>query len=325
MSRFLPNPEEQPLFGSAERRIDMSTTNQNRQRFIHPRVAILLSVALAILGLFVLRLWDLQIVHVTDFRAQADQNRFRLEAIDAPRGIIYDRNGQPLVRNAPSFEVQIIPAYLPDSQAAEMNVYRHLAKMLDMPVEVLPVMTSTIVPLGHGAVSVIDAMQFVYAQFKEKLDATPGVKDIVDEVRGIAPYSPVTIKSGVDRNVALQIAEESSGLPGVRVHVASVREYMSGTVTSDILGYMRRISPDDLAALPPDEYNANTDRIGAVGIEGEFEDVLRGAKGRRYVEEDVVGREIRVVGETDPAVPGENVYLTIDFGLQRMAPQALQD
>ncbi|HZY44329.1 MAG TPA: hypothetical protein VFF70_06210, partial [Anaerolineae bacterium] len=88
----------------------MSTTT--RQRFSNPRIVVLLAVSLAIMALFVLRLWDLQIIRGADFRALADQNRFRLESVDAPRGIIYDRNGIPLVRNAPSFEIQIIPAYL---------------------------------------------------------------------------------------------------------------------------------------------------------------------------------------------------------------------
>jgi penicillin-binding protein 2 len=300
-------------------------TSKNRT-FSNPRVVVLLVGALAILGLFVLRLWDVQIVHGADFRAQADQNRFRLDSIDAPRGIIYDRNGQPLVHNAPSFEVQIVPAYLPDSTEAEMKIYQRLAALLDMPVEAPVVKTAEAMPMGHGAMSLVDMMSFLSARLNERLDAlrTPGVKDLVDQVSGVAPYSPVTIKAGVDRSVALQIAEETNQLPGVRVHAASSRQYISGTLLSGIVGYMRRISPDDLSSLPADVYDPNTDRIGAVGIEGQFEDQLRGQKGKRYVEEDVVGREIRVVGEADPAVSGDNIYLTLDFDLQKVAQQALQ-
>jgi penicillin-binding protein 2 len=304
----------------------MSAESASRRRFYNPRIAALLAIALVVLGLFVLRLWDVQVVHSGSFRAQADSNRFRLEAIDAPRGIIYDRNGTPLVRNAPDFQVQIIPAYLPDDPDAEMKVYQRLSQLLDMPVESRPITASVVVPMGHGAPSVIDGMQFMADRLQEKI-STRGccVKDIVDEVSGIAPYTPVTIKDGLDRDLALHIAEESVELPGVRVNVATAREYISGTVTSQILGYLRRITEDDLKSLPPDDYNADTDRIGAVGVEAQLEDQLRGTKGHRYVEEDVVGREVRVVGQPQPAMPGDNVQLTIDFDLQQFAQQALQD
>ena len=88
--------------------------SRRRRLFANPRILILLSLALIVLGLFVLRLWDLQIVHGAEYRNRAANNRIREESIAAPRGIIYDRTGVPLVVNAPNFAVQIVPAYLPD-------------------------------------------------------------------------------------------------------------------------------------------------------------------------------------------------------------------
>ncbi len=298
--------------------------NRRRRIFANPRILILLGAALALLSLFVLRLWDLQIVHGAEYRNRATNNRLREDTIDAPRGVIYDRTGKPLVYNAPNFEVQIIPAYLPDSEQDVMAVYARLSKLLGMPIEANPVLTD-VVSMGHGAVSVIDGMKYLY----DRMDATLQtrgccIKSIVDEVSGLAPYEPVVISNTVARPIALQIAEEAYQLPGVRVLAAPTRDYVSSTLTSGILGYLRRISPDDLANLPPDQYNADTDRIGAVGIEGEFEDVLRGQKGRRTVEEDVVGREISVVGPVQPPVPGNNLQLTLDLDLQQFAQNALQ-
>ena len=303
----------------------MSTSSKN-QTFRNPRVLILLVIAVAILGLFVLRLWDVQIVRGAYFRKAAVNNSLQLQAIDAPRGIIYDRNGVPLVHNGPNYEIQIVPAYLPDGPAAEMKVFQRLADLLNMQVESQPLQTSVVLPMGHGTISMIEGMHFMIDRLTEKIDVMDkGVKNIVDQVRNLQPYTPVTIKAGVDREVAMHIAEETATLPGVRVNAASAREYISGTVTSQILGYLRRISQDDLATLPPNVYEPSTDRIGAVGIEGQFEDMLRGQKGQRYVEEDVLGREIQVVGQTVPAVPGNSVYLTLDFDLQKVTQQALQD
>jgi len=75
-------------------------------------------------ALLVTRLYQLQIVRGDYFRLWADRNRFRLVPLDSSRGIIYDRQGNILVRNVPSFTVTIIPAYLPDDPAEEEAVFQ---------------------------------------------------------------------------------------------------------------------------------------------------------------------------------------------------------
>lgn len=304
----------------------MNESSPLARRFYNPRIALLLFAVLVVFTIFVLRLWDVQIVRGQEYRERAVLNRLRLVSIPAPRGIIYDRNGEPLVRNAPIFQAQIIPAYLPDDPAEEQKVFQRLSQLLNMPVESQPVKTNVVQPMGYGATSVLDGMKFIYDRMSEKLDARGCcIKDIVDEVRNLLPYEPVTIKAGLDRDLAMRLAEESYQLPGVRVTAATAREYISSTLTSGVLGYLRRIEPGDLANLPADVYEPDTDRIGAVGVEGQLEDLLRGTKGQRTVEEDVVGREIRTVGDVIQPVPGDNVQLTLDLDLQRFAYQTLRD
>ncbi len=300
-------------------------SSRKRRIFANRRILILLSAALIVLGLFVLRLWDLQIVRGAEYRNQAATNRLREEALSAPRGIIYDRTGRPLVVNAPDFEVQIVPAYLPEDPQAEHAVFERLSQLLNMPIEHQSAITSTQVVTGQGMLTVLDGMKYLYDRSADNIKSRKSyIKNIVDEVRGIAPYESVVISSTVPNAIALQVAEEAYNLPGVRVQAVPVREYISGTVTSGILGYLRRITQEDLPLLPPG-YNADVDRVGAVGIEGEFEDLLRGRKGQRVIEEDVVGREIRVLGEPEPAAPGNNLHLTLDLDLQAFSQQALQD
>ncbi|HTP07182.1 MAG TPA: penicillin-binding protein 2 [Anaerolineae bacterium] len=300
-------------------------SSRKRRIFANRRILILLGAALFVLSLFVLRLWDLQIVRGAEYANQAVNNRLREEAISAPRGIIYDRTGKPLVVNAPNFEVQIIPAYLPEDAQAEYAVFARLSQLLNMPIEHESAITSTQVITGQGMLTVLDGMKYLYDRNADNIKSRKSyIKNIVDEVRGIAPYEPVVISSTVPNTIAMQVAEEAYNLPGVRVQAVPVREYVSGTVTSGILGYLRRITEDDLPLLPPG-YNPDTDRVGAVGIEGEFEDLLRGRKGQRIIEEDVVGRTIRVVNEPQAAAPGNNLHLTLDLDLQQFAQQSLQD
>ena len=67
---------------------------------------VIISAAFVVL---IVRLFYLQIIEGEEFRRQSEINSIRLQSVDAPRGLIYDRNGTLLVDNRPSFDLSIIP------------------------------------------------------------------------------------------------------------------------------------------------------------------------------------------------------------------------
>ncbi len=69
---------------------------------------LLMALVLVVLFIYILRLWHLQVVQGPKYRYQSENNRIRLEDIPAPRGIIFDRNGIPLVENRPAYHLQLI-------------------------------------------------------------------------------------------------------------------------------------------------------------------------------------------------------------------------
>src|SRR5512136_891826 len=203
-------------------------SSRKRRIFANRRILILLSAALLVLGLFVLRLWDLQIVRGAEYRNRATNNRLREVSLSAPRGIIYDRTGRPLVVNAPNFEVQIIPAYLPEDPQAEHAVFQRLAQLLNMPIEHQSAISSTQVITGQGVLTVLDGMKYLYDSSADSIESRKSyLKNIVDEVRGLAPYEPVVMSSTVPGPIAMRVAEEAYNLPGVRMHAVPVRQYIS--------------------------------------------------------------------------------------------------
>lgn len=60
------------------------------------------------------RLWYLQVVKGATYQELAESNRIRPIKIRPPRGIIYDRHGRPLVENALTFDISIVPEDAPD-------------------------------------------------------------------------------------------------------------------------------------------------------------------------------------------------------------------
>ncbi|TNF55925.1 penicillin-binding protein 2 [bacterium] len=61
-----------------------------------------------IFAVFLFKLWDLQVIRGREFKEIAEQNRLRIVEIPAPRGLIYDRNNRPLVKNIPSFDISVL-------------------------------------------------------------------------------------------------------------------------------------------------------------------------------------------------------------------------
>jgi penicillin-binding protein 2 len=106
--------------------------------------------------------------------------------------------------------------------------------------------------------------------------------------------------------------------------VESVRDYPHGPLVSQIVGYLLPIPEEGEQAYREEGYDPATDRIGRAGIEATYEDALRGKKGERIIEADVLGRVLRVIEERAAPLPGDNVALTIDLALQRAVDEALQ-
>lgn len=111
--------------------------------------------------------------------------------------------------------------------------------------------------------------------------------------------------------------------PGVDIVASVTRDYPLGASTAHAVGYVGRISEDDLDRLDDSNYSG-TLYIGKTGIEQAYEDVLHGTVGFEQIETNAQGHRLRVLERT-PAQPGRNLHLNIDMRLQQLAEQALGD
>jgi penicillin-binding protein 2 len=233
------------------------------------------------------QLWRLQVLFGAGYRDQADNNRFRLTRVEPPRGVIYDRGGQPVARNRPTYGIGIVPADLPKDPEP---VFRRLARVLGT------------------------TPQEVAATFASRRQPTDD------------PFQPLVLRSGVEAELAYRVEERAAELPGVALVIEPVREYVDGDLLSHVTGYVARIDADEHARLEGDverDYTPN-DFVGKMGVELVREAELRGAPGQKRAEVDSAGRELRVLGVDRPR-PGQNVVLTVDLPLQREITRLLQE
>ncbi len=122
-----------------------------------------------------------------------------------------------------------------------------------------------------------------------------------------------------DEEVA-RVAVNQFRLPGIKISAELTRHYPHGELASHAIGYVARISEDDLQKLDVSRYSA-TKHIGKVGVEKAYEDLLHGTVGYQEVEINAQGREVKV-RQGELPTPGKNIYLTLDLNVQRVAEQA---
>ncbi|MFP3873160.1 MAG: penicillin-binding protein 2 [Thiohalophilus sp.] len=122
-----------------------------------------------------------------------------------------------------------------------------------------------------------------------------------------------------DEEVA-RIAVDQSRLPGVEIKAELVRHYPLGELASHAIGYVGRISENELDNLNTTNYSA-TNHIGKMGVEGYYENQLHGEVGYQQVETNAQGRILRVLERTLPK-PGKNLYLNLDARLQKVAEES---
>ncbi len=233
----------------------------------------------AVLGI---RLFMLQVADSGQFATLAESNRAVSQPVLSTRGVIYDRNGAPLVSNVPSYSVKIRPADLPEEERAD--VVQRLAALLDLDP----------------------------AEINVTIDANPGSR-----------FDLVRVASDIDPRVANFIAESRLDLPGTEVVVESRREYLTGKLLAQVMGYTAPISQRQLDDLRVQGYLPD-DLIGKTGVEAAYETDLRGTYGEELVEKDASGRRLQVLQTVQEPEAGNSLDLTIDVQEQLYAELALK-
>ena len=140
--------------------------------------------------------------------------------------------------------------------------------------------------------------------------------------------SPITIASNVSWETVIEIEAKALTMEGISVSVSTQRVYPNGTLACHVVGYIGKIQNyDTYYSTYKDKGYSLSDLIGLDGVEKTMEDWLSPCTtqrvGKRVVEIDRYGAVSRTLSTTE-ATDGNNVKLTIDSNLQRIAEAALE-
>lgn len=242
-------------------------------------------LVLACFGILIYRLWVLQVERYQGLSERAERNRISLVPVVPRRGEVVDRNGLVLARSYRDYTIEVTPAQV---------------KSIDETIDQL----KAIIPISDLDIR----------RFKRRLASSPR-------------FGSVMLRHSITDEEAALFAAHSYRFPGVSLKARWVREYPQGASAAHLIGYVGRISEKDKEQLEKEGQEGNyrgTEIIGKKGIEASYEQVLHGKTGWEEVEISASGRPVRVLKRIDP-IPGDNLRLSIDMGLQRMVEGIFKD
>jgi penicillin-binding protein 2 len=228
-------------------------------RVVRDKLFLFRLLVFVVFGVLTLQLMRMQVFEGEAYEQRAQNNHLRYTQTTPSRGLIFDRNGTPLVENVPQFVAAVVPADLPEDR--EVEILAQLQSLLKVPA----------------------------SEMAAKIDPKRDSKD---------PFTPVVVKKDLTTDEAYALRSLESQLPGAEVIVQPVRQYLFGPLVSLLLGYVGQITGDQYNDLKSQGYQMN-DHIGQMGVETTYESTLRGVEGHKDVEVDAAGREIQTVSEED--------------------------
>lgn len=317
---------------------------------------LILALGFVVFGfIIVFRLFNLQIVEGERYNADSQKRVLKESDIEAPRGKILDRNGVPVAINRQGFTIQLVKTNIDTAELNAMllklsdilkkngeNHIDSLSKYLTFnPITFAGNSNKQIKSwetnsnkLGLDQKDVKTTPEELFKYLRDtKFKIDPSYTDEQAYRIMVLRYEilinnwifltggTVSIATDISMNTISEVEERHSEFPGVITAVEPVREYVNAFNEAQVLGYVRRISQTQYDNLKDEGYD-NNDLIGFAGVEKTAERYLRGKNGKMSIEVDTSGR-LTQKQESVAAIPGDDVFLTLDTNLQKVAMESL--
>lgn len=302
-------------------------------------------VVIVISVIFIATLFNLQIVNGENYREQSEKRMLRTKNITAPRGEIYDRNGVILATNKLSYDVELYKVRVSTKEQNDgiLRLVEILNENSDKVYSTFPVNDDL---NGFNFENTEEEQKW---KKEMKLDSTLTFDQVIDKyiekyelqdysdnrlnqikmveikyeanLNGYSLFNSATIAKDISQKSVAKIGEEKYKIYGISIVSVPKRYYPNGNLLSHTIGYVSKISSTEYEKEKEEGYSVNS-VIGKAGIEQSFEKYLRGKDGVIKEETDTLGN-VSSQTETTEAKSGDNVTLTIDYRLQKVAEESL--
>jgi penicillin-binding protein 2 len=170
-----------------------------------------------------------------------------------------------------------------------------------------------------------DSLRATLTRLAQAIPLTPAQAEASVRRYRRAPTRPTVILNDASFDVVSVLEEHRVDFPSLIIQSAPKRFYPDGSVVASFVGYTGEINETELTQPQYSLYKAGQ-QVGKQGLEREYEQILHGTEGSRYVEVDARGRVVREQGaqERQPIQAG-SIQTNIDMDLQRYMAQVFGD
>ena len=261
---------------------------EDKKFIFNRRIKLILVTLIIIFSLIITRLFWLQI-YKNDFYIERSQlNSERIETIKPQRGIIYDRHKNVLAENILTYDLVI---------NIEEKSNKDIENIINKLSEILPINDE-------------DKKKF----YKLKTE------------RKFLRFIPIL--NNIDKKLLTLFISTKYQFPDVNVKEEFLRSYPHAHINSHLIGFINRISADDLNEFKQDQYLLESyfglSHKGKQGVEKFFEESLKGKAGLKRIRVNAQNSFVNEV-EYIPPINGNDLNLSIDLNLQIRASELLKD
>lgn len=262
-----------------------SYTKPRQETEISKRLSKILYLFYILLIFLLIRFFYLQIIRGDYYLLLAEGNSEQILPLIPPRGIIYDRNHKILAKNIASYNMAIIPAYLPKEKKLRQKLISDISKRFQIPYETI-------------------------------------IKKIEYQ---LTSYKPILLKENISKKEIIMLEEQEKKYSPLKVISYPARNYTYGESLAHFMGYVGIISKKEIEEKRNNKLYRINSIIGKTGIERQYDIMLRGIEGADVSIVNTLGEPIKDLPEKHiKPVPGKNLVLSIDGELQDLSYQIIK-
>lgn len=327
------------------------------------RIIALAAVCGAMFLTLAVRLINIQLHNGQEYYIKSQEGKIKVLRLAGTRGTITDRNGIPLAYDQKSYNVEFVkdpsegkstyPKYtesirktiaLLEKNGIKINANFAIRKSADGSMEFYWSGVTGEAAAAREAkwrenmyVNKEDPPEILFEELKQRygIPATTPYEEAYKilsvwqdvQLTRYMSYNPITIAENVDLNTVAEIEMRGMDLTGMQISESTVRVYPKQTMAAHIVGYIGRMTDEGTMLRLEQEGYLRTDLIGISGIEYTMESELTPnialRTGKQIIEVNNLGKAVRQTDLIEPT-SGNNVFLTLDLGLQKVLEEALE-
>ncbi|MGN6723131.1 MAG: penicillin-binding protein 2 [Marmoricola sp.] len=263
------------------------------------RLVVVQVMILSLFATLLARLFYLQVVSGDTYRTAAAAQTLRQVVIPAPRGLIVDDQGRPLVANRSAWVISVDRTLLNKLSAQQQKT----------------VLTRVAGVVGQTYGQVLARTQLCTDPKANQTTCWSGPS-----------VQPIPIASNVSAGVATEILERNEDFPSILAQTQTVRAYPSpyGVNAALVLGYLSQITQGELdqALKTKDKSLTAASLVGRSGLEQQYDQYLRGLPGYEQMAVNFAGQVLGQGQDISPT-PGDTLVTSLDARVQAIAEKEL--